>query len=259
MRCVRLQHDNRRLELDNRQHDRWQQHRRNYGHWQVLELIGTAVVRPPVVIEATAIFRGARWTYAPPVLLIAAAGAAFAQSAATSPALSAFAAPTDAPPDGAPVDHGPFADANAGGPPVDASETDQGPAREPSTAEPPSADTPAEDAASAADDGAAVGGFPPDERGPPLPPPNIVQQPQSEPSQPQPAPPAALTAGSGTLDSATGQRITERLVALHFLPAAADAQNPDTLTQAIRDFQTSAGISPTGMLDRDTIGRLTTP
>ena len=214
------------------------------------------------MLEATAILRWARWTFAPfapPLLLIAATGAAFAQSAATSPALSAFAAPADAPPDSAPVDHGPFADANADEPLADASETDQDPAREQSQAEPP-----AEDATSAADDGAAVGGFPPDESGPPLPPAAPAHQPRGETisregAPPSPALPAALTAGSGTLDSATAQRITERLVALHFLPGAADAQNPDTLTQAIRDFQTSAGMPPTGMLDRDTIGRLTTP
>ncbi|MFM9937549.1 MAG: peptidoglycan-binding domain-containing protein [Novosphingobium sp.] len=70
---------------------------------------------------------------------------------------------------------------------------------------------------------------------------------------------AALPAGSGTLDSATVQRIIERLIALHFLASAADAQSQDVVTLAIKDFQSSAGISPTGTLDRDTIGRLTTP
>ena len=73
------------------------------------------------------------------------------------------------------------------------------------------------------------------------------------------SPAAALPAGSGALDSATVQRIVERLVALHFLASASDAQSADTLAQAIRDFQTSTGISPSGTLDRDTIGRLTTP
>ncbi len=70
---------------------------------------------------------------------------------------------------------------------------------------------------------------------------------------------AALPAGSGVLDSATVQRIVERLVALHFLGNAADAHDPETLIDALRAFQTSSGISPTGTLDRDTIGRLTTP
>jgi peptidoglycan hydrolase-like protein with peptidoglycan-binding domain len=70
---------------------------------------------------------------------------------------------------------------------------------------------------------------------------------------------AALPAGSGVLDSATVQRIVDRLVSLHFLANAADAQDPDTLTQAIREFQANAGISPSGTLDRDTVGRLTTP
>jgi hypothetical protein len=70
---------------------------------------------------------------------------------------------------------------------------------------------------------------------------------------------AALPAGSGVLDSATVQRIVDRLVQLHFLASAADAQDPDALTEAIREFQVNAGISPSGTLDRDTIGRLTTP
>lgn len=78
-------------------------------------------------------------------------------------------------------------------------------------------------------------------------------------SPPLSAPLSALPGGSGLLDSATVQRMIDRLVALHFLASAADGQNPDTLVQAIRDFQSSAGISPTGTLDRDTIGRLTTP
>ncbi|KUR70313.1 hypothetical protein AQZ52_15815 [Novosphingobium fuchskuhlense] len=69
----------------------------------------------------------------------------------------------------------------------------------------------------------------------------------------------ALPAGSGVLDSATVQRIVDRLVSLHFLANAADAQDPDLLTQAIREFQANAGISPSGTLDRDTVGRLTTP
>jgi len=76
---------------------------------------------------------------------------------------------------------------------------------------------------------------------------------------PAATPAAALPAGSGALDSATLQRIVERLVALHFLASTADAQNPDTMAQAIRDFQSGTGISPSGTLDRDTIGRLTTP
>jgi len=70
---------------------------------------------------------------------------------------------------------------------------------------------------------------------------------------------AALPAGSGALDSATVQRIVDRLVALHYLTNAAEAQNPDAMVQAIKDFQSGAGISPSGTLDRDTIGRLTTP
>jgi hypothetical protein len=78
-------------------------------------------------------------------------------------------------------------------------------------------------------------------------------------SAPVAASAAALPAGSGALDSATVQRIVDRLVALHLLSSSADAQNPDAMIQAIKDFQTGAGISPSGTLDRDTIGRLTTP
>lgn len=70
---------------------------------------------------------------------------------------------------------------------------------------------------------------------------------------------AALPAGSGVLDSATVQRIVERLVGLHFLANPADAQDPETLIDAIRAFQLSVGISPSGTFDRDTVGRLTTP
>jgi hypothetical protein len=86
--------------------------------------------------------------------------------------------------------------------------------------------------------------------------------PAPSPAPALPAPPpaaAALPAGSGVLDSATIQRIVDRLVGLHFLANAADAQDPDLLTQAIREFQSNAGISPSGTLDRDTVGRLTTP
>ena len=84
--------------------------------------------------------------------------------------------------------------------------------------------------------------------------------PQAPAASAPPIPPAAaLPAGSGVLDSATVQRIVDRLVSLHILASAADAQDPDRLTAAIRDFQTSAGISPTGIFDRDTVGRLTSP
>ena len=83
----------------------------------------------------------------------------------------------------------------------------------------------------------------------------------SEPSAPGPRPAQTVTlpAGSGLLDSATAQRAIDRLVALHFLASPADAQNPDLLVQAIKDFQASIGISPSGTMDRDTVGRLTLP
>lgn len=95
----------------------------------------------------------------------------------------------------------------------------------------------------------------------PLPQPNQASKPASEPSAPGPRPvqPVTLPSGSGLLDSATAQRAIDRLVALHFLASPADAQNPDTLVQAIKDFQASIGISPSGTMDRDTVGRLTLP
>ena len=103
----------------------------------------------------------------------------------------------------------------------------------------------------------------PDEPAAPVVPPalDVVPAPSPAPAT-SPAPPpaaAALPAGSGVLDSATVQRIVDRLVSLHFLANAADAQDPDLLTQAIREFQSNAGISPSGTLDRDTVRRLTTP
>ncbi len=78
-------------------------------------------------------------------------------------------------------------------------------------------------------------------------------------SPPRTAAPVTLPAGSGLLDSATAQRAIDRLVALHFLASPADAQNPEALGKAIRDFQASIGISPSGTMDRDTVGRLTLP
>lgn len=86
--------------------------------------------------------------------------------------------------------------------------------------------------------------------------------PQAEPhSLDRPA--AALAAipqpaGAGSLDSATIQRITDKLVGLRFLSSAADAQDPGLFADAVKAFQSSVGISPTGTLDRDTIGRLVT-
>ena len=81
--------------------------------------------------------------------------------------------------------------------------------------------------------------------------------PQTPATPSAPAVTAALPPGSGVLDSATVQRIVDRLLALHFLASAADAQDAEALAQAIRDFQSSIGISASGTLDRDTVGRLT--
>lgn len=170
-----------------------------------------------------------------PGLLIAAWSGAQAQSAATSPAMGM---------------HGGLDDAGDG---------DSDPPLLPPNPEATAPDEPsAEDAEEApdADAGAAdwSGGLNPAS----IPIPSGPHMNGAPPQQVQPLA-AALPAGSGVLDSATIQRIVDRLVALHFLSGVADAQNPEAVAQAIKDFQTSAGISPTGTLDRDTVGRLTTP
>ena len=150
--------------------------------------------------------------------------AAFAQSAVTSPALSPAVEPRD------PAD-----------PPLpilyDDLMRDDEPPSKPSAATGPTS-------AAAPPDAVTVPDLPPPATAPLVTPSPVA---------------AALPAGSGVLDSATVQRIVDRLVAMHFLYAAADAQDSEVMAQAIRDFQESAGISPTGTLDRDTIGRLTTP
>jgi hypothetical protein len=149
----------------------------------------------------------------------------------------------------------PDAELDAAEPDADAAEADA-----PAEADGEAAEADAPDAATGAD----VGGFPQVEGEPLAAPAAGGPQPRSAPApapalRPAPQAAAALPAGSGTLDSATVQRIVDRLVALHFLSSAMDAQNPELIAQAIRDFQLSAGISPTATLDRDTIGRLTTP
>ena len=105
------------------------------------------------------------------------------------------------------------------------------------------------------------GGFPADPADiPDLPPASrATPPPGNSNSTPTPRPDlSALPAASGALDSATVKRIIDRLVALHFLASAANADNPEALDQAIRSFQANIGISASGTLDRDTVGRLTT-
>ncbi|WP_292929563.1 peptidoglycan-binding domain-containing protein [Novosphingobium sp. PASSN1] len=111
--------------------------------------------------------------------------------------------------------------------------------------------------------GEAISVLPPEETIPPVDATPPADKAEASGGLPQAAaaPPAAtaLPAGAGVLDSATVQRIVDRLVSLNFLANAVEAQDPDRLTAAIRDFQSSAGISPSGTFDRDTVGRLTTP
>jgi hypothetical protein len=167
---------------------------------------------------------GGCWPVLAVALVLGAHGsAAFSQSAVTSPALSTEVAPPDS---AAPLPLGYD----------DLLQDNEPPSRPPASTGPTSVAAPP--------DAVSVPDLPP-----PATAPLVTPQPVA----------AALPSGSGVLDSATVQRIVDRLVAMHFLYAAADAQDADALTQAIRDFQESAGISPTGTLDRDTIGRLTTP
>lgn len=96
----------------------------------------------------------------------------------------------------------------------------------------------------------------------------IVRRPPPPRPQTRPAPPAsvasvapsssaiALPAGSGTVDATTGRQVIERLVQLHFLNSAADAQDPALFAEAVRAYQSSVGIAATGVLDLPTIGRL---
>ena len=108
------------------------------------------------------------------------------------------------------------------------------------------------------------GGFPEDAADTPDTPPATKATPPDNSNSNSNRPPSplpelsALPAASGALDSATVKRIVDRLVALHFLASVADAENPEALDLAIRSFQTNIGISASGTLDRDTVGRLTT-
>ena len=65
-----------------------------------------------------------------------------------------------------------------------------------------------------------------------------------------------LPPGSAALDGATVQRVVARLVDLHLLGTPADAQDASLLANAIRSFQSGAGIAASGTLDRDTLGLL---
>lgn len=186
------------------------------------------------------------------LVVLSASGAAPPPTAATSPAMGALA---EVKPDAQP------ADAQGATAAQDAAASEPDPPANPYPEPEPDPET---------SSGSDVGGFNRD-------PGDAAAEPSLPPTVPSPLSPshpqgrqqpvvtaaagaaAALPAGSGTLDSATVQRIIERLIALHFLASVSDAQSQDVVTQAIKDFQSSAGISPTGTLDRDTIGRLTTP
>lgn len=81
----------------------------------------------------------------------------------------------------------------------------------------------------------------------PLPRPTSDTPPASQPT---------LPSAAGPIDPTTTQRIIARLVQLHWLNSATDAQDAGQLTAAIKAYQGSVGIPPTGLLDGDTIGML---
>ncbi len=55
------------------------------------------------------------------------------------------------------------------------------------------------------------------------------------------------------LDAAVAQLVVNRLLQLRLLDNAADAQDPAKAAAAIRGFQSSVGLKPTGLLDRRTL------
>lgn len=187
------------------------------------------------------------------LVLLAAAGSnpVAAQIAPTSPAMATVTVPPASaePPPPPPLDS------------ADMEVEEEEPGEAESLAEPEPAQEPAPQPAPPADYRADLFGEAHPETGADLPAAPLPPARADEPAPPAPMPAQAVTlpSASGLLDSASVQRAIDRLVALHFLASPADGQNPDTLVQAIKDFQTSIGISPTGTMDRDTVGRLTLP
>jgi len=68
------------------------------------------------------------------------------------------------------------------------------------------------------------------------------------------APPAFVQPKRDTpLDPVIAQLIVARLVQLHLLANAAEAQDPAKAADAIKGFQAGVGLKPTGVLDQVTI------
>lgn len=76
-------------------------------------------------------------------------------------------------------------------------------------------------------------------------------------SQSAPGAVPVLPSAIGPIDTLITLRIVARLVQLHLLATPADAMDPAVAGEAIKAFQNGVGIPPTGVLDRDTIGLLT--
>jgi len=68
-----------------------------------------------------------------------------------------------------------------------------------------------------------------------------------------PAPAFAQPKHDAPLDPAIAALVVERLLALHLLDKAADAQDAGKATEAIRGFQAGVGLKATGVLDRKTL------
>jgi len=71
-----------------------------------------------------------------------------------------------------------------------------------------------------------------------------------------PAPAFAQPKRDAPLDPAIAALVVSRLVALHLLDSAADAQDAGKAADAVRGFQAGVGLKPTGVLDRKTLAMM---
>lgn len=68
-----------------------------------------------------------------------------------------------------------------------------------------------------------------------------------------PAPAFVQPRHDAPLDPPVAALVVARLVQLHLLDTPADAQDAARAAEAVRAFQTSVGLKPTGLLDRKTL------
>jgi hypothetical protein len=71
-----------------------------------------------------------------------------------------------------------------------------------------------------------------------------------------PAPAFAQPKRDAPLDPAIAALVVARLVALHLLDSAADAQDAGKAADAVSGFQAGVGLKPTGVLDRKTLAMM---